>query len=90
VTFVPESGQYTARLELRVAALDESGASSDVPVIPVALTSPTRPASGSTLTYTTELVMRRCAHDMVAVLYDPVSGALLSSALSISAPSGST
>jgi VWFA-related protein len=90
VTFVPDNGKYTARLELRVAALDERGGSSDVPVIPVELTSRTKPAAGTTLTYTTDLLMRRRAHDMVAVLYDPVSGALLSSALSISPSSGST
>jgi VWFA-related protein len=90
VTFLPESGSYTARLELRIAAIDENGGSSDVPVIPVTLTSRTEPAKGTTLTYTTDLLMRRRAQDMVAVLYDPVSGALLSSALQISPPPASS
>jgi VWFA-related protein len=86
VTFLPESGGYAARLELRIAAIDENGGSSEVPVIPVTLTSRTEPARGTTLTYTTDLLMRRRAQDMVAVLFDPVSGALLSSALQIAPP----
>ena len=87
VTFEQGPDGYTARLELRVAALDENGGSAEVPVIPVVLTSRTKPAPGTTLSYTTELLMRRRAHEMVAVLYDPASGALLSSLLEIAPPS---
>jgi VWFA-related protein len=90
VAIHPEAGEYVARLELRVAAIDEHGDSSEVPVIPVTLKSSTAPAPGSTLTFTTELLMRRRAHEMVAVLYDPVSGALLSSALEVSPAPAST
>jgi VWFA-related protein len=91
VAFVPADGGFTARLELRVAALGENGDSADVPVIPVDLVSPHRPAAGETFTYTTELSMRRRAHDMVVALNDPVSGAFLSTALQIAPlPGGST
>ena len=86
VTFEQGPDGYTARLELRVAALDENGGSADVPVIPVILTSRTKPTPGTTLSYTTDLLMRRRAHEMVAVLYDPASGALLSSLLEIAPP----
>jgi VWFA-related protein len=87
VTFEQGADGYTARLELRVAAIDENGGSAEVPVIPVVLTSRTKPAPGTTLSYATDLLIRRRAHEMVAVLYDPASGALLSSLLQVTPPS---
>ncbi len=46
VAIQPEAGEYVARLELRVAAIDEHGDSSEVPVIPVTLRSSDRAGAG--------------------------------------------
>jgi hypothetical protein len=86
VAFLPSADGFTARLELRIAALDANGDSAEVPVVPVTLTSRVEPVAGSTFTFTTELRMRRRPHDVVAVLYDPATGALMSSALQVAPP----
>ncbi len=83
VLFLPIGEGYAAHLELRVAALDDEGGSAEVEVIPVTLTSVAEPTPGATFTYTAEVRMRRRAHDLIAVLHDPASGALMSSALRI-------
>jgi VWFA-related protein len=90
VAFVPSAGGFTAHLELRVAALDDAGASAEAEVIPVTLVSHDEPAPGATFTYTAELRLRRRPHDMIAVLHDPATGALMSSALRITPPAPST
>ena len=59
-------------------------------MIPVTLSSIGEPAPGATLTYTTELGMRRRAQEMVAVFYDPATGALMSSALEVTPAPPST
>jgi VWFA-related protein len=83
VTFLPGPGGFTAQVELRVAVLDENGATADTPVIPLVLQVAERPAPGTVLRYETSLKLRRKPHDLVVAVYDLASGAILSSALEV-------
>jgi hypothetical protein len=83
VTFLPGPGGFTAQVELRVAVLDENGATADTPVIPLALQVAERPAPGTVLRYETSLKLRRKPHDLVVAVYDLASGSILSSALEL-------
>ena len=76
VTMLPERDHYVARLELRVAVLDESGDENEIASIPVVLEGP-EPPLGSHAIYATEIKLRREPHDVVIALYDPLSDTLL-------------
>ncbi|HVR98037.1 MAG TPA: VWA domain-containing protein [Thermoanaerobaculia bacterium] len=67
-------GRYVARLELRVAATDEKGGRSPIPVIPIDLAGDKPPAPGSVFRYETRLTLRRAPHHLVVALFDPISG----------------
>lgn len=71
---VRQGDRYTARLELRIAALDESGARSDIPVIPFEVTRDQPAAPGSHIRYETRLQVRYVPQDLQFLLYDTVSG----------------
>lgn len=83
VTFLPGPGGFTAQLELRVAVLDERGATADTPVIPLVLQVASKPSPGTMLSYETSLKLRRKPHDLVVAVYDLASGTILSSALEV-------
>jgi VWFA-related protein len=83
VTFLPGPGGFAAQVELRVAVLDESGATADTPVVPLTLQLPERPQPGTVLRYETSLKLRRQPHDIVVAVYDLATGAILSSALEV-------
>ncbi|HEX7181575.1 MAG TPA: hypothetical protein VF756_07005 [Thermoanaerobaculia bacterium] len=74
MTVVQSNGRYGARLELRVAAADENGNRSDIPVIPLHLTSDKAPTPGNFIRYDTRLKLRETARHLVLALYDPLSG----------------
>lgn len=76
VTMLPEAGRFVARLELRVAALDESGDRNELAVVPVVLEGQ-EPPPGSHAIYALEVKLRRERHDVVVSLYDPLSDTLL-------------
>lgn len=80
VTLLPAEGKYVGRAELRLAAADERGNESQIPMIPVELSSPVAPAEGQTLHYETRIFLRGQASRVVAVLYDPLSGKLAAGA----------
>jgi VWFA-related protein len=84
LTLLPAPGGFVVQVELRVAVLDEDGATADTPVVPLTLQLAERPAPGAMLRYDTELTMRRKAHDLVVAVYDVPSGAILSSKLEVS------
>jgi len=77
VTFVPINGRYAAELELRVAALDERGGRSEIPVIPIALAAQQQPQAGQTLHYATKLKLRRINQEVTIAVFDPLSGKIL-------------
>ncbi|MFN7940823.1 MAG: VWA domain-containing protein [Thermoanaerobaculia bacterium] len=78
LTFVPRGGEYETALELRVAAADDHGGRSDIPIIPMRLVVPQPPAPGSTARYQTQLELRRAKNHVVLAVYDPASGAIYS------------
>jgi VWFA-related protein len=73
-TTVPHDGKLAAQLELRIAASDESGNSSDMPVIPLTFSGENPPAEGGFVRYETTVTLRGKADDLVVAVYDPVSG----------------
>lgn len=74
MTVVPVDGKYAAQLELRFVASDSEGNSSEIPVIPVNLTSDKPPAAGKVVKYETKLKLRGKADRLVVAAYDPLSG----------------
>ncbi|MDA8017017.1 MAG: VWA domain-containing protein [Thermoanaerobaculia bacterium] len=83
LTFLPTADGFEARAELRVAVLDESGGTADIPVIPIELTSQRPPRQGEALPYETAIKMRNQAHDLVVSIYDNASGRILSAKLEV-------
>jgi VWFA-related protein len=80
VELLPEGDHFVARLELRVAALDDDGASAEARAIPVTLTSETREPSGA-LSYETVVELRQRTKRVVVALYDRANGSILLSSL---------
>ena len=78
VTVLPIDGSYVARLELRIAALDGQGGRSEIPVVPLELTSAEQPGANAVLRYDTTVKLRRAQQDLVVAVYDSVGGNLLS------------
>jgi VWFA-related protein len=75
VTIIPLAGKYAAELTLRFAALDERGDRSDIPAIPLKWTFDTPPPKGGgTIRYDTRLKLRRIDQQVIAALFDPLSG----------------
>jgi hypothetical protein len=83
VTFLPIGEGWAARLELRIAVLDEAGDTADVPVIPISLVVSERPQPGSQMPYQTSVRLRRQRHEVLVSLYDRSSGEMLASRLEV-------
>ena len=74
MTLLPEpGGTVIARLELRVAAVDERDRQSDVATIPFAVRLREPPPGGS-VSYPTRLRLRNQEHEVVLSLHDPIAG----------------
>jgi VWFA-related protein len=71
---IAHDGKLAAHLELRIVASDEYGNSSDMPVIPLALSGETPPAEGGFVRYETTITLKGKADNLVVAVYDPVSG----------------
>ena len=84
---VPVAGGFEASLELRVAVLDEEGARSEIPVIPVKLGGPTKPPPGAYAIYDTTLMLRNIQQQLALVLYDVAGEKMLSTSVDFD-PSG--
>jgi VWFA-related protein len=74
MTTVPVDGKYAAQLELRFAASDEKGNSSEIPVIPLSLSSEKPPTPGKFVRYDTRFTLQGKASHVVVAVYDPLSG----------------
>lgn len=74
LTVVPVDGKYKAELELRIAASDDQGNVSDVPVVPLRLSSDRPPTPGGYLRYETKVFLRGKASRFVVAVYDPLGG----------------
>ncbi len=83
VTFLPSEKGQVATLELRIAVVDDDGARSDVPIIPLTIEVPTGSDIEGFGNYETVLKMRRMDHQAVIAIYDVASGRILSSSVDI-------
>lgn len=89
LTVVPFEGKYAAELELRVAATNDQGESSEIPVIPLSLTAERPPRAGGFVRYETKLKLRGNATHLVLAVYDPVSGKIATAQTPVPTPGGS-
>ena len=78
LTVLQQGDRFVADVELRIAALDERGGRSEIPVIPVSLSMPSKPPAGTYATYQTTLQLRRAKNQLVLAVSDPVGGAIYS------------
>jgi VWFA-related protein len=67
------NGKYAAEVELRVAAQDERGERSDIPVVPLQLQSDQQPVKGHFVRFQTTLKLRRTKQHLVFAVFDPLS-----------------
>jgi VWFA-related protein len=86
ITLVPVEGRYASELELRVAAVDEDGNRSDVPVIPLTVASESQPEPGGYVKYETKLTLRRKGHHLTVAIFDPLSGKITTAEAEVEAP----
>jgi hypothetical protein len=86
ITLVPVEGRYASELELRVAAVDEDGNRSDVPVIPLTVASEKQPEPGGYVKYETKLTLRRKGHHLTVAIFDPLSGKITTAEADVEAP----
>ncbi|MEM7588290.1 MAG: VWA domain-containing protein [Acidobacteriota bacterium] len=81
VLMLPVAGGFEANLELRVAVIDEKGARSEIPVIPVKLGGESEPPAGAHAWYDTKLVLRNIQQQLSVVLYDVAGEKMLSTSI---------
>lgn len=74
LTVLPHDGKYAAELELRFAATDDRGNQSDVPTLPIRLSSSQPPPEGGIVRYDTKVLLNGKATRLVAAVYDRASG----------------
>jgi VWFA-related protein len=74
MTIVPLDGKYAAQLELRFAASDSQGNRSEIPVLPLNLSSEKLPTPGKHVRYDTTFTLHGKADHVVVAVYDPLSG----------------
>ncbi len=73
MTVVPVGDKYAVKLELRFAASDDQGSTSQIPVVPLELSSATAPRPGGFVRYETKVTLRAPANHLVIAVYDPAS-----------------
>lgn len=76
LTFLPAGGASVAELELRVAAIDDRGGRSEMPVLPIRLSLAAPPPAGGRARYETTLELRKVNNRVALAVYDPVSGTI--------------
>ncbi len=86
VTILKIGDEYVAELELRVGALDSRANMSPVQTTPIRLASKTQPQAGKLVRYDTTLELWKEPHDLVIALFDPATGKLLSTRVSVVPP----
>jgi VWFA-related protein len=82
VTFLPTANGYASRVELRVAAMDDSGNLADIPVIPLDLQQAGPATPDQKLRFATKLQLRKREHQLVIALYDVASDQVVATNLS--------
>ena len=80
---LPIAGRWTNELEFRVTVIDEDGDRSETPIEKILISGPSKPEPGDVFYYETNLLLRRREHRFVAAVYDPLTGAILSTSGSV-------
>lgn len=83
LTFLPVADGFAAQVEIRLAVMDGAGGRSEIPVIPVTLTSEDAPRAGGYARYDTTLKLRRERHRAVVSVFDPASGRIFTNGVEI-------
>jgi hypothetical protein len=86
MTVLPSDGKYTAELELRFAASSAVGNGSEIPTVPITLSSSKPPTPGKVVRYETKIKLRGAADHLVAAVYDPLSGKLATAETDLKMP----
>jgi VWFA-related protein len=86
LTMLPDQGRYAGQADLRLAALDDQGNQSTVPVVPLRLVSPRQPSATSKMRYETRISLRGKANRLVALIYDPLSGKMAAGRVDVAMP----
>ena len=73
LTNVPLNGKLNYELELRVAALDDRGDRSDIPVIPIRFAIDPSAAQPRFFPYNVKLKLRRTKQSLTLAIFDPLS-----------------
>ncbi len=81
IVMLPVAGGFEARLELRVAVMNEDGDRSEIPVIPVVLGGATAPPPNAHAIYDTFLRLRRARQRLALALYDLASEKIFSTSI---------
>ena len=84
ITIVPDSGGYSAQLELRVAATDEDGDTAPIGIFPVEVRGDEPPTPRGTAAFETQLKLRRKPHRLLISVFDPASGNMVSKRMAVS------
>ena len=79
VALLPVAGVWQNELEFRVTVMDKNGSRSETPVEKIRIAGNQEPQPGQYFTYQTSLQLRRREHTFVIAVYDPLTGAILSS-----------
>ncbi len=86
VTLVPVGNKYAAHAELRFAATDDTGNGSEIPVIPLDISTDHPPKPGGFIKYETKVILKGKANRLVATVYDPISGKIATAETSLTLP----
>jgi VWFA-related protein len=84
LSMVPFGDEFVAELELRVAAMDDNGRRSEIPVIPFKITAKHLPQPGQVVRYETTLELRKDRQELVVAVLDVASGTMLSATAEVS------
>jgi VWFA-related protein len=86
LTVVEQNGKFRSHLELRAIAADKDGNRSDVPVVPLDLSSGKPPKPGGFVKYETRLTLKGTAAHIVLATYDVVSGKIATAEADVPVP----
>jgi VWFA-related protein len=79
ITLLPTNGRYVNELEVRVTVMDLDGNRSEMSIEKIEINGAEPPEAGQYFTYQTVLELKKRSHRVVVAVYDPISGAILSS-----------
>jgi len=89
IIMLPTVNGYACQLELRAAAIDETGARSPLPSVPVRIGGPTLPTAGQVAVVEAELQLSNVKQKLVLALHDLAGGAVLKASVDYQPPESS-